>query len=411
MRHNAFYIVDEFLRSDNPQERKNALTALALMADDRQCLNKLVEVALADPDAGAYKRAVEEIESLPDRELDNAMTALEAELGEEFKGQRAYAALGYLKSKGKQRFSFFSGLDLPVSLWARLRLAWAMNAFLYPARTVAFRLRAWKPSLVGALIAVVTLLPFFLIQAKWARDDYLLVPIPVIVLAVLTGVFATQLTTPINLYYDRRVAFLVETLSAMILTLPVTVVLFVFGLLFTGTEEYVRLLRIVSWVMLWLVIVVGVARAATILSFGVTRHRRVNIFIQACVALAVVFLLLTALNFLIWRESPEVVAYYTVNRRPVLNYNYAVIQILWVCFLPVALAVASAFASIDKKSPPVSPVAGRAGIPFILLTIGLSMLLLAGVLVVGRRHHRAVAVNMNGLFDGLEKLWAERGAP
>jgi hypothetical protein len=402
MPHNAFYIVDEFLRSDNPQERKNALTALALMTDDEHCLDKLVEVTLADPDEGTYKRGVEEIESLAPRELGVAVVELEEQLADESKGQRAYAALGHLKSLGKLPLGGSYNFLLPISLLTRLKLAWAMNSFLYPTRTTAFRLRVWRPSLVGAVIAVLALLPFYTFQAGWRRDEYLVVPVPLILLAVLTGISATQLTTPINLYFDRKVAFLVETLSAMILTIPIMVPIFLYALLDSapGRDADDPWNPMFS-VMLWLPIAVGMARVATMLAFGVVRHRRANIFIQMCAATAVVFLLLTFLNFLTWRDN-SLVTYFYDNMR----HDYQVTQVLWVIVLPVVVAVALAFASVDKKSPPARPIAGRAGVAFSLIAIGLSVLLLVGVLTVGKDNHPAAAVNMNGLFEGLKK-WQE----
>lgn len=406
MTHKALPIVDEFLRSGDAQARKNALTALALMSDDEESVRRLADAALVDPDDGACARAVEEIVSLPEPALQTALNTLRHGLRDEAKGQRAYAALGRLKSLGKHLPK-----RLPLPLAARLRFAWAMNTFLYPARNLSYRVRALRQSLIGALLSTAILWPFYAIQADWDRQANIIYSILVFLLAALTGVLATQQTTPINLYLDRKAASLVETLASVIFTVPVSLLLLLLAAILGLLGPSDDIMAVVFSLMLGVLVAVGVTRAATILSFGVLRRRRANAVFQVCVAVGTVFLLLAALNFYVWRDDTvvatvsEVPDYYPeeLRDRMTMQPSYRIVQALWVCLLPVAFTSAYAFASIDKKSPPVRPIAGRAGVAFGVVTITLSLALLAAIVTVGRKHP-AAAVNINATFEGIKAL-------
>lgn len=419
MPNNAFYIVEEFLRSNDPQARKNALTALAVMDEDAECIERLGAVAVADADEGVRRRAVEEIVSLPDAALPHATRVLHAGLADEEKGQKAYAALGRLKGLGK---SVPAGI--PLSPLARLRRAWMMNSYLNPVRNMAYVTRAWKHGLIGAVASLVVLWPFYVLQAQWRKDAAILLPVLLILLAVLTCILATPRTTPINLYLDRKAAFVTETLPPVIFTLPLSILFIV--LASTSYSQSGAYLALAASLPL----AVGVVRAATLLSFGVVRRRRLNIAFQVCVAVATIFLLVATYNYVIWRDQPSVtwqpepqiqvydpdhdgpeppqVAHSHVYY-PQTYANYLGVEAMWVCLLPVAGALALAFASIDKVSPPVRPVAGRRGAVFSGITLGLSLALLAAILLVGRSNPEGV-VNINGTFNGLRSLKAARDA-
>jgi hypothetical protein len=414
MPNNAFYIVEEFLRSNDAQSRKNALTALALMDDDKESIGRLGEVALADADEGVRRRAVEEIVSLPEAALPSALKVLRKGLSDESNGQKAYAALGHLKSLGKELPE-----DIPLSLLSRLKLAWAMSFFLYPVRNnLAYRARVWKPTLIGATIFVALLGFFYARQVKWGQEDYFVYLILMILLCVLTCFFVTQRTTPINLYLDRKMGSLVEIATSVVLSLNASIILFLIYLLGSYNSDWA-----LFTVVLALPVAVGVTRAATLLSFGVIQRRRPNIALQVCVAVATAFLLLTAFNFYIWQSQPVVktaleqhISRYDpdgdgpqpvqVSSYPIggeVKPEYRAVQALWGCLLPLIGVMALAFASIDKKSPPVQPIAGRAGVAFSAITVGLAIALLATILTVGRTNNTR-AVNINDTFEGLKKL-------
>lgn len=415
MSNNAFYIVEEFLRSHEPQARRNALSALALMEDEKS-VGRLCAVALGDEDEGVRRRAADEIVSLPDGPLSYAIGVLRDGLQDEAQSQRAYAVLGRLQSLGKR-----SPGRLELSLLARLRRAWAMNIYLEPTRNYPYRVRAWQPALIGATFFAVLLSPFFGIQAEWAQADYIGYPFLMILLSVLTCIFATQRATPINLYLDRKAAFLVETAAVFIFSLLISALLFLVALLDFFSGEDTQWFSLIFGVP----VVAAATRAATLFSFGVVRGRRTNLAFQVCVAFATVFLLLAAFNFFIWQINPRVMtppvvyqgryepddavpeAVRAVNTRILYGEvvsQYRAVQSMWVFLLPLAGAAAFVFASVDKKSPPVGPVAGRAGVAFSVAAVGLSAALLGATLAVGRG--RTGAVNLNSTFEGLKRLAA-----
>jgi hypothetical protein len=416
MPNNAYFLVEQFLRSSDPQSRRNALTALALMDDD-ESIGRLCKVALTDEDESVRKRAVEEIVSLPETALPRALGVLHASLKDETNGQRAYAVLGQLKGLGR-----VSGEKTGLSLYSRVRLAWMMNSYLNPSRSFTYRVRVWKPALGAAAAFILVLVPFYAMQARWPKENYILYPILIFLLSVLTSILTTQRTTPINLYLDRKAGAFVEIVTPLILSsivwIPIILILTVDG---RPGYRYMFLA-----LMLGVSVTAAVTRAATLLSFGVIRNPRKNSGFQLCVAFAVIFLLLAVVNFVVWSNNPNIMKEetYTTYDSEHSEYltqtgyfqpveAYGAVEVLWIYLLPLAGALAASLASIDKKSPPVEPVAGRFGVAFSSTTVGLSAALLVAIILVGR-HNPAVVndkgtfatVNINGTFEGLKKVLA-----
>src|SRR3712207_3033598 len=92
-------IVDEFLRYPDPQMRKNAVTALALVESEK-AIRRLVEIALSDSEPQVRKRAEDEILRLDGQQAEWAVEALGAAMKDSERRLLAYAALGRLRSRG-----------------------------------------------------------------------------------------------------------------------------------------------------------------------------------------------------------------------------------------------------------------------------------------------------------------------
>jgi hypothetical protein len=157
---------------------------------------------------------------------------------------------------------------------------------------------------------------------------------------------------------------------------------------------------------------VALARSATLLSSGVFRGRRSNVLFQTVVAAAAVFLTLAAVNYLIWRSDPVVLNYTSDNDIYVdpdlyfyrVKYVYKLLETSWACLPTLAVAAAASFATIEKKSPPTRPIAGRLGVAASFALIGLSASLLFFILTVGRGNIKRT-VNLNYTFIRLGQIF------
>lgn len=397
MPHSAYFIVEEFLRSPDPQSRKNALTALAVMAEDEQCAERLAESALTDADAGVRKRALAEIVSLPEGSLERAAWTAWNGLKDESTEQNAYAVLGHLRGIGKP----VPKPEGALPQYKRFVLAWGLKNHLNPARDWTFRLRAWKTALAGGLLGIAAVMIAFFKMTDWSGNGYYVIPPLLLMLAVAAGVAAAQHTTPVNLYYDSRPAFLVEVGAAVAYSLLAAVPLLLV-LAISGPEEAPKWLTVILGVP----VVVGAARAATLLSYGVAKGRRRNVVLQTLVAAGTLLLLLTAFNFFIWLfSSPS--TRLTDEHAWAYRYSYAgvydvymMLEAAWIALFPVGLAAALSFAVIDNKSAPVRPAAGRLSKIFSYLVIVLSAALVLGNWAASYRSQYKTP-NVNSTFNKL----------
>jgi hypothetical protein len=391
MPHSAFYIVEEFLRSRDAQARKNALTALAVLDRDEDTIERLAKVALNDADDGVRRRAVEEIVSLSDEALPRAVKVLQDTMADPSRRQTAYALLGHIKSLGRALPKASSFLSLP----ARLRLAWAMNKYTYPVRNWPFRFRTWKPALIGATLSYIVVLLSFYKISNWETDSYYGMSFSIATLAVTVCAFAIRHTTPFNLYFDRHAAFIVEIAGAMLYSIAAYLMLLLFVVPISkqwGDTGFLVLL-------IGLPLMIGFTRAATLLSYGVVKHRWTNIAFQGAVSAASIFLLLAAVNFILWKIYPVVGEQQEKTFK--LEPAYQVMESFWVLLLPIGVAAALSFAMIDNKSPFRHTVAGRLSKYLSYTTILLYVILLTFILGLGRRGSPYRGVNINATFDRL----------
>jgi hypothetical protein len=363
----ALPIVEEFLRSSEPQHRKNALTALTVIGD-QESVKIIAETALNDGDAGVRMRAVDKILSLDEKSMAGAMTVLsdalkgagasEQKRTDREKQERANALLGQLGSRG------ISVPEIGLPLVTRMRLAMMLNRYIYPVKGWDYHLRTWKAGLAGSAVGVVLALLgttyfFFLSENGSAVLDPLFVLLlivatgAIVVAAMIVAVCATQLTIPINCYLSRLAALPVEVLIPSVLGFAGA---FSFYLLLDATlaiqsalssgygNQFMKPAVIILLVFIGLL--AGGARCGTILSFGIYDKPKLNWLAEVLAGTTAGFaitgslLLLLRLEFGLPSEG------------------------LWIgamASLPFALACANAFASVDHEFAPVQPMRGDLG--------------------------------------------------
>src|SRR5215213_840473 len=117
MSQNLLNLVEEFRRSPEIQHRKNAVTALAVIADE-EATARLVEVALTDLVPDVRERAEKEILALGPNVRDGVTEIAIRELEQKKKRQATYIMLGRFRSNGWEiPFS-----RTPFLTWLRLSL-------------------------------------------------------------------------------------------------------------------------------------------------------------------------------------------------------------------------------------------------------------------------------------------------
>lgn len=336
-------IVEEFLRSGSPQIRKNALTALAVIDDeDSACL--IAKTAVEDEDSGVRRRAEEESLSLSGAFLTSMVDVFLTSLSSpEFqKQQRAYAVLGRLKS---------TGIDLPHPRMAwgnRMRLAGSMNSYLYPVRSLSFRLRSWQPGLLGTLVGLIPFVAFIASMTKRSIGSVSVAALPpllVLIVGMLTAVFATQFATPISLQLRPFAATLVELVAAFVPTLLSWVVLFVL-LGWLGVFRFIyeeEVFRAIPVLIPFMAMMAAFVRLGTILPVGrlnLMKGQRKNtiIWLIQLGAGTLVGSLLATIPYVLLRLNAP------------LGADMILIKSSWLALIAIAFGLATAFAKIDAEA-------------------------------------------------------------
>jgi hypothetical protein len=334
----ALSLVEEFIRSPQPQLRKNALTALAVI-NEPKAIELMTSVALEDSDAGVRQRAEDELFKLHlhSDAIGLAFTRLRSP--DEETQQRAYAFLGRLRSK--------SATEIPLSIpWRdRLKLAARMNAYLYPKRSWRLRLRLWKPGLAGILLGSVFPVAFalrhFLDIDPYRTPADRIVQISfglavLVVVGIVLIVFAGQRTTPIYRHPNRFAAGVVETATTGFLGLVSVTPIFVLALIWQWLEGF----SLGSLFIPLAGLMVGFVRVGTILSFGIFSARRTNRIAEVFGGAAIGSLAFVVVIVLIFKASGDTK----------LAFEWLVAA--WLVHLPLAFGAANAFASVDKEALP-----------------------------------------------------------
>jgi len=154
MNNNPLEIIIEFLNSETPQLRRNAMTALANLHDS-EAVKYMVQTALTDKDESVRARAEDELANLDEQSLTMLSKDFITRLGDKSESLPAYALLGRLRSRGLQ-------LKLESLNWLRtLYLEFGLFKYVYPKRGWAFYFRSFMPAIKAGLMASVVYIIFF----------------------------------------------------------------------------------------------------------------------------------------------------------------------------------------------------------------------------------------------------------
>jgi hypothetical protein len=366
MSRNLLSVVEEYLRSPEVQHRKNAVTAFAILADEKATA-KLIDTALMDAEPGVRQRAEQEILSFGPTEQDRVVKTVKVGLEDPRKRQAAFLLLGRLRSNGwKMSLSRWSLL-----IW--LRLTWRLNLQLYPVRNWRFRTRAWKYGLLGAAAAAVIMGPIFL--RSWKLDDYrgfIGYGLGLAFLSPVIAVFATQRTTPIGLYADALLGFFAEILATFLFAFLGFGIVIMLYILYASPYA---ILEYEKWFLLTPLIIpafIALVRAGTIFGYGRFVNRRWNWFTQIAMGVATGTLGLTFINFIAWILD---------------EYNEALMSTIgswWIFLFVTSFITANAFAGIDNQNSPIRPIFGRLGTIVCILVLIPFIAIVGTVLILGR---------------------------
>lgn len=222
MNNNPLEIIIEFLNSETPQLRRNAMTALASLHDS-EAVKYMVQTALTDKDESVRARAEDELANLDEQSLTMLSKDFITRLGDKSESLPAYALLGRLRSRGLQ-------LKLESLNWLRtLYLEFSLFKYVYPNRGWKFYLRSSMPAAKAGLMAAVIYFIFFTLlhyRINWFLPQMhsfssldtnvsftdLIVGSP-IAMALLIPL-ATFRAMALDLYTDRVKGALIESLWA-----------------------------------------------------------------------------------------------------------------------------------------------------------------------------------------------------
>lgn len=334
----ALPVIEEFVRSGVPQQRMNALAALIVLGDVKSaCM--IARMALNDEDEGVRQRALKEIARLDKRGVRVASLLFRRMMvtGGKVEQERAYAAVGYLRSLGAD----VPRPGLPAS--HLFRLAAAMKKHLYPHKSLEFRLRVWKPALLGGLagglfLSLVAAWPMrrFEFITGWERLLYTLIAVLLMIAGgTVTAVSATQRSSPSSGHIDRRVGTAVEVLAS---SCTGFLGILAFYAVFSSLTPFPLEKNVATIGLLVLCgVMVGVVRAATTLTFGFYRQRRWNWAAQVLMG--------TSAGF--WVVTMIILAVVLPND----PFYPAEVFFFMVSSIPFAAACACAFTSIDNTYP------------------------------------------------------------
>jgi hypothetical protein len=357
-------IVEEYMRSAEPQLRRNAITALAAI-NSAESISGLVRVTLSDGDEPVVQHAVAELLKLKEESLARAVGELILALEKPLEQQRAYYILGMLYGAGVK-------VTLPKQrLSVRLRLDASQRSAHWQARKWKERIRAWKPALYGYLGGMMALVSIVSISIGLNWDSFLPALALCAILGALVAIFSTQGTKPIGHQIDRVASLAVEFGSAAcgaFVFVPVFVVLApLFNLSFFGrhTWNWKALAMMGTWA-LGLGIFVGVMRIGTALTYGSMRTRRGNQLAQCVIGGMCGMSMVTAVAL--------------------INMRQGVSGPFWPLLFPIAFGVSNAFAAIDSECETRRAVYGK-GVRLLCCGIAAAFVLVIGWKVVKNVGH------------------------
>jgi hypothetical protein len=320
-------IVEEFLESETPQLRKNAVTALAALGTDAS-IERLIRATLDERDPGVRQRCEEEIRGLTGAAAGRALAQLGKALKDRRRRTAAYALLGELRNRGM-------AVPAPdLSLAERLWLAFSLRRQLYPTWSWQVVRRTFGPALLGALVAFGAFCLYYVLALRslFTYADGALAAVGVLALSPLLAALVSLYTSPFGMHLDRRAAVVTDLLSVLILSAFGVLVVSLLDLTTGGGQG-------TNWFALGLPALVVAVRGGTLLAYrNPGRHRQGLAALVGCAA-------------------------------GVLAYCGALAAVgvtedglggsVGLCVLLSSAGIANGFASIDATGTPLPPVGRR----------------------------------------------------
>lgn len=386
----AITVIEEFLRSPAEQHRKNAVTALAALGD-KESIERLTDIALTEQDAVSRNRAEQEILSLKGEQLDYAISLLEKATDNPANRRTANGILGRLNDKGQV-------INTPRrSPFTRLRLSLSLHNYLYPSRTMRFRLRAWKSGLLGSLIGYVFLYIILNLTEDW-RDlpliGNLFFAVLIVSLSFSMAILVTQRASPISFHHDRLAAVVVEPVfaSTFFFVIAIILALFLWGVSIGDLGSFSQMLLTVFLISG----LAGMIRVGAIIGYGVFSSRRLNKTAQVTTGLSFAILSITLVFLIVWLKTwgdnsgnnPWLIMGWMLDHRSVRGMS-------WVILTPPAIIMAFAFAMVDNEHGPVRCKASYRRKRFFLYLVVVAGALLVFAAVTLRREVRAILIDVN----------------
>jgi hypothetical protein len=313
----AFLLFTEFLRSPDPQVRRNALSALAAIQSE-DSLGEVVRVALSDPDPQVRQRAEDELVSAAAQSQDALTKALWKELRPGKLSVAAYALIGRLRGRGVN-------LRLPgMSLLRKLKFAFALRRGSGERRPPALR----KSAFFGGLLGAVGLLLYLNLAM---RVDLGTPGAAGIALAALILPFAIIFVTyrwwlPIQIQPDRAAGAFLDLFSLAVLGGVAGLMVVALFLVFEHGLGTATSIAVVSSAA---ALSFGAARAGTLITHGCAWGTLANRIVQVVSGAAAGAVVLTAISVGIGLAEDKATA------------------VAWVVFLPVLLGLSFAVSAAD----------------------------------------------------------------
>jgi hypothetical protein len=317
----------EYLRAPEPQMRRNAVTALAVLGM-RPSARTLVETALHDPDAGVRDRAEAELVDLTDDDgfVPHAMEECLRTAGTR---DKAYALAGRLRRRG------WRGRPRLGPLPGRLAAANGLRTLVYPDRDIRFRTRVASVAFFSTILGAV-LLGWLLRVSGVEPNDGLYFGF---VLAGVLAMMASQRAVPLALHYDAPAGVAVEVAWAVALTL-FPGVLAVLPALYYSTDQAEG--PFFAMGLAGVPLLAAAVRAATLAVGGAWGPRATSRWVATAAGTGAGWLVSTAL-YALWGGR---------GGSPAMGG-------MWLLCLLVSITLAAVFAAVDFRGQPTRALLGR----------------------------------------------------
>jgi tetratricopeptide (TPR) repeat protein len=346
--HSALSLFTEFLRSPDPQVRRNALTALGSINSEGS-FSEVVRTALTDDDSRVRRRAEDELVALGASPPAALVSVLWDQLKPGNLPGQAYALLGRLRGRGM-------AIRLPrLSPIKRLKFAWALRRRATEEQIPTMR----KASFFGGLAGVVSLLLCLNLTmgVNLAAPGTAGISIAGLLLPLAFVLVTYRWWRPVQDQPDRVAGAFIDICFLCVCgALNGLIIL----CLFLVTGEKHGTLTSISVVVAAGALSFSATRAGALIAHGCARGILTNRIARTASGAAAGILILTTISAGVGMAQDEATA------------------VVWIVLLPVLLGLACALSTVDGSGSAETaavPVLGR--VPAIIA----ALLLVAGVLV------------------------------